>query len=126
MDVATRMTRAATITYLRHVEDEENDPDRLAEDAVVARVNVPLTDALVPDAVSVKLKLADPEPPATASSSEPVSSIMISIGSPRSTVEVSFAGWQTNPCPFSQRHLCCLCASRQVSYLERAICSPLE
>jgi hypothetical protein len=61
------------------VEDEENDPDRLADEAVVAILRVPLTAALVPDAEPVKLKDADPEPPATASSSASVSSIMISI-----------------------------------------------
>jgi hypothetical protein len=59
--------------------DEENDPDTLAEDAVVAMVNVPLTKGLVPDAVFEKLKVADPAPPATASSSASVSWIIISI-----------------------------------------------
>jgi hypothetical protein len=61
------------------VEDEENVPDRLADEAVVAILRVPLTAALVPDDEPVKLKDADPEPPATASSSASVSSIMISI-----------------------------------------------
>ena len=51
----------------------------LAEDAVVAMVTVPLTRALVPEAVLVKLNVADPAPPATASSSASVNSIMISI-----------------------------------------------
>ena len=50
--------------YVLQVEDDENVPDRLADDAVVWIVKVPLTDALVPDAVSVKLKDAVPEPPA--------------------------------------------------------------
>jgi hypothetical protein len=61
------------------VEDEENDPDRLADEAVVAIFKVPLTVALVPDALPVKVKDADPEPPATSLSSASVSSIMISI-----------------------------------------------
>jgi hypothetical protein len=61
------------------VEDEENDPDRLADEAVVAIDRVPLTAAVVPDAEAVMLKDALPEPPATASSSASVSSIMISI-----------------------------------------------
>jgi hypothetical protein len=60
-------------------EDEENDPDRLADVAVVAILRVPLTTAVVPNAVSVTLKDAVPEPPATASSSASVSSITISI-----------------------------------------------
>jgi hypothetical protein len=61
------------------VEDEENDPDRRADEAVVAIVRVPLTAVTVPDAVSVKLKDAVPEPPATSLSSASVSSIMISM-----------------------------------------------
>jgi hypothetical protein len=61
------------------VEDDENVPDKLADEAVVAIAKVPLTDAVVPDAVFVKEKEAVPEPPATASSSASVSSIMISI-----------------------------------------------
>jgi hypothetical protein len=61
------------------VEDEENDPDRRADEAVVAIVRVPLTAALVPDDEFVKLKDAVPEPPATASSSASVSSITSSI-----------------------------------------------
>jgi len=61
------------------VEDEENDPDWLADEAVVLCVKVPLTSAVVPDAVFVKLKDAVPEPPATSLSSSVVSSIMISI-----------------------------------------------
>ena len=43
-------------------ENEENDPDRLAEVGVVSSVRVPLTLGLVPDAVSVKVKLDVPEP----------------------------------------------------------------
>ena len=79
-DTAARMIRAAAMKRSGlQVEDEENDPDRLADEAVVAIVRVPLTAALVPDAEPVKLKDADPEPPATASSSASVSSIMISI-----------------------------------------------
>jgi len=46
----------------------------------VAIVKVPLTVALVPDAVFEKLKVADPVPPLIWSSSFSVSSIMISIG----------------------------------------------
>ena len=79
-DTAARMIRAAAMKRSGlQVEDEENDPDRLADEAVVAIARVPLTAALVPDAEPVKLKDADPEPPATASSSASVSSIMISI-----------------------------------------------
>ena len=52
------------------VEDEENDPDRLADEAVVVILRVPLTVAVVPDAESAgRVKDAVPEPPATASSS---------------------------------------------------------
>jgi hypothetical protein len=61
------------------VEEDENVPDRLADDAVVWIVKVPLTVAVVPDAVSVTEKDAVPEPPATASSSASVSSIIISM-----------------------------------------------
>jgi hypothetical protein len=46
----------------------------------VAIVKVPLTVAVVPDAVFEKLKVADPAPPLIWSSSFSVSSIMISIG----------------------------------------------
>jgi hypothetical protein len=42
-------------------EDEENDPDRLAEVGVVPIVRVPPTLGLVPDAVSVVVRLAVPE-----------------------------------------------------------------
>jgi len=49
------------------VEDDENVPDRLADDAVVWTVKVPLTAAVVPDAVSAESeKEAVPEPPATS------------------------------------------------------------
>ena len=79
-NVATRINRAATlISADAYVEEEEKAPDRLAEDAVVCMVNVPLTAAVVPDAVTVPLKEAVPEPPATASSSASVSSRMISM-----------------------------------------------
>ena len=49
--------------FIGSSEDEENDPDRLAEIEVVSSVRVPLTFGLVPDAVSVKVKLDVPEPP---------------------------------------------------------------
>jgi hypothetical protein len=72
--------RAAAMKHSRlQVEDELNDPDRLAEEAVVAIVKVPLTVAVVPDAEFEKLKVADPAPPLIWSSSVSVSSIMISI-----------------------------------------------
>jgi hypothetical protein len=75
-DTAARMIRAAAMKRSGlQVEDEENDPDRLADEAVVAIVRVPLTAALIPCAEPVRLKDADPEPPATASSSASVSSI---------------------------------------------------
>jgi hypothetical protein len=62
------------------VEDEENAPTMTADEAVVSKCSkVPLTVATVPDAVSVKLKDAVPEPPATSLSCSSVSSIMISI-----------------------------------------------
>ena len=51
----------------RYVEDEKNDPDMLAEEAVVRMVKVPDTTAFVPEAVFVKLKEASPRPPLTAS-----------------------------------------------------------
>ena len=60
------------------LEDEENAPDNEAEEAVVAMVKVPLTAAVVPDAVFEKVKVADPAPPATRPSSASVSSIKIS------------------------------------------------
>jgi hypothetical protein len=65
----------------RYEEDEENDPDWLAEDAVVLWLKVPLTLAFVPEAELLKEKEADPAPPLTASISAWVSSIMISITS---------------------------------------------
>jgi hypothetical protein len=61
------------------VEDDENDPDWLADEAVVAWLKVPCTLAVVPDAVLLKLNDADPAPPETALSSSALSSIMISI-----------------------------------------------
>jgi len=61
------------------VEDEETVPDRLAVDAVVAIVAVPVTVAVVPDAVAETAKLADPAPPLIRSSSASLSSIMISM-----------------------------------------------
>jgi hypothetical protein len=42
------------------VELELNDPDWLAEEAIVLRVRVPVTVAVAPDAVFEKLKEADP------------------------------------------------------------------
>jgi hypothetical protein len=57
-----------------------NDPSKLADEGVVAISRwKTLATAEVPDAVFVKEKDAVPEPPATASSSASVSSIMISI-----------------------------------------------
>jgi hypothetical protein len=53
-------------------------PDRLADEAVVAIVPVPLTVALVPDAVAERAKVADPAPPLIRSSSVSLSSMMIS------------------------------------------------
>jgi hypothetical protein len=62
------------------VEDDENDPDRLAAEAVEVTLKVPLTVAVVPDAESAeRVKVADPEPPATSLSSASVSSIRISM-----------------------------------------------
>jgi hypothetical protein len=68
------MTRAG----VAQVEEEEKDPLCDAELAVVLWVTVPLIVAVVPDAELLKLKLADPAPPATASSSVSLSSIRIS------------------------------------------------
>jgi hypothetical protein len=77
---AARISRAAARKYGQlQVEDELKLPDRLAEEAVVLIVRVPPTTAVVPDAVPVKLKLADPEPPLTRSSSASLSSMMISM-----------------------------------------------
>jgi hypothetical protein len=66
MRKAARMTRAAQNSSWRQVEDDENDPDRRADEAVEAIDKVPLTAAVVPDALFVKLKDALPEPPATS------------------------------------------------------------
>ena len=66
MRKAARTTRAAQNSSWRQVEDDENDPDRLADEAVEAIDKVPLTAAVVPDALFVKLKDALPEPPATS------------------------------------------------------------
>jgi hypothetical protein len=66
MRKAARMTRAAQNSSWRQVEDDENDPDRLADEAVEAIDKVPLTAAVVPDALPVKVKDALPEPPATS------------------------------------------------------------
>jgi len=60
------------------VEDDEKVPDIEAEEAVVRIVKVPVTAAVVPDAVSVTPNVADPTPPATSLSSASVSSIKIS------------------------------------------------
>ena len=65
----------------RYEENEETDPDWLAEDAVVIWVRLPLTVAVVPEAELLKEKEADPAPPLTASISAWLSSIMISITS---------------------------------------------
>jgi len=65
----------------RYEEDEENDPDWPAEEAVVNWVRLPDTVAVVPEAVLLKEKEADPAPPLTASISAWLSSIMISIAS---------------------------------------------
>lgn len=54
------------------VEDDKNDPDRLADEAVVVIVTVPRTIALIPDAVFVAEKFADPAPPVTDSKKEMV------------------------------------------------------
>jgi hypothetical protein len=51
----------------------------LAVDAVVFMVKVPVTVAFVPDAVLVNIKVADPAPPATASSSDSFNSIKVSM-----------------------------------------------
>jgi hypothetical protein len=66
MRKAARMTRAAQNSTWLQVEDDENDPDRRADEAVEAIDKVPLTAAVVPDALFVKLKDALPEPPATS------------------------------------------------------------
>jgi hypothetical protein len=65
--------------YALQVEDDESDADRLADDAVVAIVPVPLTVAVVPDAVDERVKVAEPAPPETASRSSSISSIKISM-----------------------------------------------
>jgi len=65
----------------RYVEDEENVPDWLAEEAVVVWVSLPDTVAVVPEAVLVKEKEADPAPPLTASISVWDSSIITSMAS---------------------------------------------
>ena len=64
---------------LCQLDDDEKFPLKLADDAVVLIFTVPDVVAVVPDAVSVKLKVTDPVPPATASSSASFSSIMISM-----------------------------------------------
>jgi hypothetical protein len=65
----------------RYVEDEETVPDWLAEEGVVIWIMVVDTVAVVPEAVLVTEKEADPAPPLTASISAWLSSIMTSIAS---------------------------------------------
>jgi hypothetical protein len=76
---AARMTRAAAIKNELQLEDDEKFPIIEAEEAVVATVKVPLTAAVVPDAVTLPLNEAVPEPPATCLSCSSFSSIKISI-----------------------------------------------
>ena len=67
MKTAARVTRAAVVKRSGlQVEDDENVPDKLADEAVVAMVKVPLTAAVVPDAETLVLNEAVPEPPATS------------------------------------------------------------
>jgi hypothetical protein len=76
------MTRAAAVKRSRlqtESDSDENDPDKLADETVVAIPKVPLIVEKGADAVTVKLKVAVPTPPTTASSSASVSSIMVSI-----------------------------------------------
>ena len=60
------------------VEDEEKVPDSEAELAVVAMLTVPAIVAVVPEAVLVTVKVADPTPPDTSSSISSLSSMKTS------------------------------------------------
>jgi hypothetical protein len=76
------MTCAAAVKRSRlqaESDSDENDPDKLADETVVAILKVPLIVEKGADAVTVKSKVAVPTPPTTASSSAAVSSIMVSI-----------------------------------------------
>ena len=66
------MTRAGGAIQL---ENDEAEPFREAEVAVVFSSTVLLTVAVFPDAVALTVQVADPTPPATASSSVSLSSI---------------------------------------------------
>jgi hypothetical protein len=73
--------RAATkCGYLRS--DEENAPATRADEAVIVTVKVRLTATVLPDELTEMLKIADPKPPLTSASSDPVSSIMSLLSSP--------------------------------------------
>ena len=78
---AARVIRAARVklSVCAQLEVDVNDATTLADDAVVVIAAVPLTVAVVPDAVADPLKVADPTPPETASSSSSVSSIKTSM-----------------------------------------------
>jgi hypothetical protein len=76
------MTRAAAVkrSWLQTVSlSEKNDPDKLADETVVATFKMPVTVEKGADAVTETSKVAVPTPPATTSSSASVSSNMISI-----------------------------------------------
>jgi hypothetical protein len=76
------MTRAAAVKRSRlqtESDSDDNDPDKLADETVVAIFTLPLIVEKGADAVTAKSKVAVPTPPVTASSSASVSSIMISI-----------------------------------------------
>jgi hypothetical protein len=82
------VTRAAAVKRGRlqtESDSDENDPDKLADETVVAIFTLPLIVEKGADAVTVKPRVAVPTPPATASSSASVSSIMISIFPPSQT-----------------------------------------
>jgi hypothetical protein len=66
-------------TRSSQLEKEEKLPEMEAEDAVVAMVSVPDTVAVVPDALLLKEKLAEPAPPQTFSISASLSSITMFI-----------------------------------------------
>jgi hypothetical protein len=62
LKTAARMIRAAAVKRSGlQDEDDENSPDKLADEAVVVILKVPLTVAVVPDAESAeRVKVADP------------------------------------------------------------------
>ena len=66
--VASAKLAASALAVAGSSDEEENDPDKLAEEGVVATARVPLTFEMVPDAVSMKANVAVPRSPVPAGS----------------------------------------------------------